>query len=111
MDVFLLQVQLFEKNFPGNLRRLFVINGKLYTFNIFSSAIQIFTFLSAPKIFPILFSMIKPILNSSLLDRIKIFDANKEIWLAGLLEEIELDEIPACYGGTNSKKVKSITIC
>lgn len=47
-----------------------------------------------------MFKLIQPLLNHSTLDKMKIFNSNKEEWLPALLEEISADEIPAHYGGS-----------
>lgn len=38
LDILLLQIQIYERNFPGNLRRVFVINGNILAFSQVLSA-------------------------------------------------------------------------
>ena len=59
--------------------------------------------MTAPKIFPIIFKMMKPLMNEMTIDKMKIFGSSsndKEEWTSALLEEIEADQIPAFYGST-----------
>jgi hypothetical protein len=55
---------------------------------------------SAPKIFTVIFNIMKPFLHQATLDKIRIFGYDKEEWAAALLEEIEADNLPLYYGGT-----------
>lgn len=55
---------------------------------------------TAPKLFTIMFNMMKPFLNPATVAKVRIFGHNKEEWLAALLEEIDADQLPAFYGGT-----------
>lgn len=56
--------------------------------------------LTAPRIFSVLFAMIKPLIPATDFPKIKIFAANKSEWLPALLEEIDADQLPSFYGGT-----------
>ncbi|XP_057372740.1 SEC14-like protein 2 [Daphnia carinata] len=67
-------------NYPNIFRRVFIIN--------------------APRIFPMLFAMVKPLIPASDFPKIKIFSADKNEWLSALLEEIDADQFPSFYGGT-----------
>ncbi|XP_032781623.2 SEC14-like protein 2 isoform X2 [Daphnia magna] len=73
-------VKHFLANYPDLFRRAFVIN--------------------APRIFSVLFAMIKPLIPATDFPKIKIFAANKSEWLPALLEEIDADQLPSFYGGT-----------
>ncbi|XP_046633862.1 SEC14-like protein 2 [Daphnia pulicaria] len=80
MDAGSEQTKVYESNYPENIRRMFIIN--------------------APKIFTVIFNIIKPFLHQATLDKIRIFGYDKEEWAAALLEEIEADNLPLYYGGT-----------
>jgi hypothetical protein len=54
---------------------------------------------TAPTIFAIGFSMIKPFLNERTRNKIQIFNHDPKQWKAALLTEIDAEELPACYGG------------
>jgi hypothetical protein len=55
---------------------------------------------SAPKIFTVIFNIMKPFLHQATLDKMRIFGHDKEEWTAALLEEIEANNLPLYYGGT-----------
>ena len=57
-------------------------------------------YLIVPRIFSMAFSMVKPLLSETTLNKIRIFGFNRSEWQAALLEEIDSDQLPACYGGS-----------
>lgn len=68
-------------HYPLNMRRAFIIN--------------------APKLcFQILFAMLKPFVNETVLANMRVFGNDKTEWTSALLEEIDADQLPAFYGGT-----------
>ncbi|XP_046633881.1 SEC14-like protein 2 [Daphnia pulicaria] len=75
-------VQFYEANYPEFLRRVFVIN--------------------APKIFSLLYSMIKPFMHEKTRNKVQIYSYDSAQWQAALLEDIDPEELPACYGGTKT---------
>ncbi|RXM96371.1 SEC14-like protein 2 [Acipenser ruthenus] len=68
---------MFEENYPEGLKRLFVIK--------------------APKLFPVAYNLIKHFLSEDTRRKIIILGSN---WQEILLQYIEPDQLPACYGGT-----------
>lgn len=44
--------------------------------------------------------MMKPFLHQVTIDKVRVFGFNKDEWRAALSEEIDLDQLPAYYGGT-----------
>ena len=75
-------VQFYEANYPEFLRRVFVIN--------------------APKIFSLLYSMIKPFMHEKTKNKVQIYSYDAAQWKAALLEDIDPQELPVCYGGTKT---------
>ena len=73
-------VQFYEANYPEFLRRVFVIN--------------------APKIFALLYSMMKPFMHEKTRNKVHIYSYDAAQWKAALLEDIDPKELPVCYGGT-----------
>ncbi|XP_046633859.1 SEC14-like protein 2 [Daphnia pulicaria] len=73
-------IKISESNYPENLRKTIIIN--------------------APKIFTLVFNMVKPFLHPVTLDKISIFGFDKSEWTAALLKEIDADQLPVHYGGT-----------
>ncbi|XP_046460828.1 SEC14-like protein 2 [Daphnia pulex] len=67
-------------NYPEIVRRIFVIN--------------------APKLFTVIYNILKPFVAQETQAKMRIFGCNKEEWKAALLEEIDADQLPAFYGGT-----------
>ena len=59
-----------------------------------------FYYYIAPKIFSILFALIKPLLSPVTLAKIKIYGSNSSKWKLALLNNIPADQIPVNYGGT-----------
>ena len=102
-DIRLEQTKILEANYPEILRRIFVINGTPKIINEYLKIQFFFWIMTAPKIFPIIFKMMKPLMNEMTIDKMKIFGSSsndKEEWTSALLEEIEADQIPAFYGST-----------
>jgi hypothetical protein len=71
---------MYEANYPELLRRVFVIN--------------------APKILPILWSMVIPFMHQRTRDKIQVYGHDSKQWKAALLADIDPDQLPVCYGGT-----------
>ena len=44
--------------------------------------------------------MFKPLLDKKRKRKMRIFNTNSEEWKKALLEEIDADQLPACYGGS-----------
>ena len=92
--------------FVENLRRIFVING-IHFLKLCSAVFQnvkcfIFKINTAPKLFTVIWNLLKPILHKVTVDKVMIFGSDPietEKWKAALLEEIEADNLPAIYGG------------
>ena len=58
-----------------------------------------FSFVLAPKIFSIAFSIVKPFMNENTRKKISIYGQEPEVWKAALLAEIDADQLPVAYGG------------
>ena len=56
--------------------------------------------LPAPKMFTIIWNLMKSFLSAATLDKIKIFGCDSNEWKSALLEEIDADQLPVIYGGT-----------
>ncbi|XP_046460717.1 SEC14-like protein 2 [Daphnia pulex] len=82
LDTAIQLVQLYEGNYPELLRRVYVIN--------------------APKIFSVLFSMLKPFMHEKTKNKIQIYSHDAKQWKAAILEDFDPEELPACYGGTKT---------
>jgi CRAL/TRIO domain len=54
----------------------------------------------APKIFTVVFSMFKPFMTQSTIDKFRIFGTDKDEWIKALLEDIDRDQLPKHWGGT-----------
>jgi hypothetical protein len=80
LDTAIQLVQMYESNYPESLRRVFVIN--------------------APKILPILWSMVIPFMHQRTRDKIQVYGHDSKQWKAALLADIDPDQLPVCYGGT-----------
>jgi metal transporter CNNM len=57
-------------------------------------------FPAAPKIFSILFNMIKPFLHERTRSKIQIFSHDAKQWKAAILADVIAEELPVSYGGT-----------
>lgn len=65
-----------------------------------SSLTSFFFFLTAPKLFTVIFNILKPFVAQETQAKMKIFSSNRKEWTAALLEEIDAEQLPAFYGGT-----------
>ncbi len=55
---------------------------------------------TAPKIFSMAYAVVKPFLHERTRNKINIFSYDQKQWKEAILEEINPEEVPACYGGT-----------
>jgi len=62
---------------------------------------------AGPRIFSMLFAMIKPFLSEATVSKISIFDSNEKNWKKAVLEIVDEDQIPPKYGGC--KDISSFT--
>eukprot|EP00794_Sanderia_malayensis_P014099 gene14099-15571_t len=68
---------MFEDDYPDLMKQTFVVN--------------------APRLFPVLFALVKPFLSDATKQKIKVFGGN---WKQELLKNIDADQLPVHYGGT-----------
>ncbi|XP_046633868.1 SEC14-like protein 2 isoform X1 [Daphnia pulicaria] len=80
VEALLEMIRTYLINYPNSFRRIFVVN--------------------APKVFHLLFALVKPILSPADIPKIKIFGNDKNEWASALLEEIDAEYVPSYYGGT-----------
>ena len=59
--------------------------------------------LYSPKIFSMIFSMVKHVVPKRTIERYEIHGCNKEKWAHKLLEHIPADQLPEKFGGTNTE--------
>ena len=55
---------------------------------------------TAPKVFAIAFSMIKPFIHERTRNKISIYSHDEKKWKAALLAEFNANQLPKMYGGT-----------
>lgn len=79
MDAVIKYLELFEDNYPETLKTCFVIN--------------------APRLFPVLYNLIRPILSEDTVKKIRIYGAN---YKSELLKCIDADQLPVHWGGTQT---------
>ncbi|XP_013402720.2 SEC14-like protein 2 [Lingula anatina] len=79
VDIFCEILEMFESNYPETLKRCYVIN--------------------APKIFPLAYHIVKPILSEDTKNKIKVLGSN---WKERVLRDIDPKEIPLYWGGTRT---------
>ena len=66
----------------------------------FIQSYSTYHFFKAPKIFSMLFALVKPMLSQVDTPKIKIYGNDKNEWTSAILEEIDADQVPSFYGGT-----------
>ena len=54
----------------------------------------------APRIFSIVWAMIRPFMNDKTAAKVQIFSGSKDEWKAVLLEDIDCSQLPVFYGGS-----------
>ncbi|ODN04856.1 SEC14-like protein 4 [Orchesella cincta] len=84
VDTVLETVRRFEANYPETLKCAFVVD--------------------APKVFNLIFNVIKPLLNSTTLGKVTISSNEKE-WKSALLNLIDEDQLCARLGGSRPSRV------
>jgi len=70
----------FEANYPERLKAAYNVN--------------------APKVFSVLFNLVKPILSARTLSKIFIFDSNEVAWKKEIFGNLPLSQVLTQYGGT-----------
>ena len=60
---------------------------------------HIFHFIVAPKIFPVVYNIVKPFLNEATRKKLCILEGN---WKEKLLKKIDADQLPVHWGGTKT---------
>ena len=71
-----------------------------------NSAKRLFLYFGvAPKLFTMIYNLMKPFLHQVTIDKIGVYGFDKAEWKAALLEEIDADQLPAYYGGTMVWKI------
>lgn len=78
LDMIINLVTMYEDNYPEMLKKAYVIN--------------------APKIYPIIYNMVKPFLSEETAKKIHVF--GKDNWKKVLLQDIPPEELPLHWGGT-----------
>ena len=81
--------KIFEANYPERLKACIIVN--------------------APKIFSILFSLIKPLLTARTMAKLQIHASNAAKWKVALLNNVPADQLPTKYGGTKSLALNVMT--
>lgn len=92
-------VKMYESNYPENLRRVYIVNGELVMQPLSSDVTIYLIRFPAPRLFTLLFSIIKPFMHQATIDKVRIFGFNKSEWAPAILEEIDPDQLPEYYGG------------
>lgn len=78
LDMIINLVTMYEDHYPEMLKKAYVIN--------------------APKIYPIIYNMVKPFLSEETAKKIHVFGKDK--WKEALLQDIAPEELPVHWGGT-----------
>ncbi|XP_014262397.1 SEC14-like protein 2 [Cimex lectularius] len=73
-------IQLYEANYPEILKACYIIN--------------------VPSMFFLGFSVVKAFLNDYTLSKINIYKTDKNKWKAAILSNVDPDQLPQIYGGT-----------
>lgn len=77
LHVFNTMATMFQDDYPDLMKRTLVVN--------------------APRVFPVLFALVKPFLGEETKRKIKVLGGN---WKHELLKYIDADQLPVQYGGT-----------
>jgi len=82
IEVILATTQTYEANYPYFLKQAIVVN--------------------APKIFTVLWSLMKPFLSEATLATVQIYGFNSDEWKQNLRTFLPVEQIPSRYGGSNT---------
>ncbi|CAG7835953.1 unnamed protein product [Allacma fusca] len=72
----------YEEHYPEVMKATYIVN--------------------VPKVFEILFSMVKPFIPTGTLSKVQIHGGSSDHWRKALLEKIDYRDLPSQYGGSNS---------
>ncbi|XP_037279886.2 SEC14-like protein 2 [Rhipicephalus microplus] len=72
----------FEDNYPERLHRAYVVN--------------------APRYFPLFWKIIRPFLSDLTARKLALYGKDEQAWKKALLEEIDADQLPRHWGGTQT---------
>ena len=105
MGIILQILQYQEANYPEIMCRAYVINGKWIKKKTCKNAElkqQENNWIIAPRIFSIVWALIRPFMHENTAKKVQIFGHDKAQWKAALLENIDPSELPAFYGGSRT---------
>ncbi|CAG7824057.1 unnamed protein product [Allacma fusca] len=66
--------------------------------------------INTPKLFSVLFALVKPLLAQRTLDKVQIHGYNEDKWGPVLLKLVPPDQLPVCYGGTRTPSENFVEI-
>jgi hypothetical protein len=89
VDLIIEAAKSFEANYPETLKSSFNLN--------------------CPKVFSVLFNIIKPFLTERTLAKIQIHDANVSKWKPALLKTCPASHLPQKYAGLNSNNMATLS--
>lgn len=72
----------FEDNYPERLHKAYVIN--------------------APRYFPLFWKIVRPFLSDLTARKLALYGKDEQAWKKALLEEIDADQLPRYWGGTQT---------
>ena len=55
---------------------------------------------SAPKLFTVIYNMMRPFMHQVTIDKVCVYGFDKNEWKSALLKDIDADQLPEHYGGT-----------
>lgn len=107
-EVVISLIKNYEANYPEILKCCYIINGKFHIQILsceFYRVFQLLTFtfclhFSVPKVFAIVFNIVKRFLDEYTLSKIMIFKHESKKWLPKMLENVDPSQIPKYFGGT-----------
>lgn len=68
--------------------------------NILPFAFILSIYLEAPWIVSVGYKILRPLVSEKTANKVVIYSHDAEEWKKALLEEIDADQLPQCYGGT-----------
>lgn len=62
-------------------------------------------FITGPKVFSLLFAVIKPLMSSRTQEKLELYDSNSAKWMKRLVHYIPENDLPEKYGGRRMTQI------
>jgi len=88
------------RQMSSKISREFMIETQKMLDSNYPELLKYAIIINAPKIFAVLFAMMKPFISKYTLEKLDIYGPNRAKWRKAIAEKFPLEQIPPYWGGT-----------